>query len=183
MTLIATRHAPLAATSIYFGNNLSRTYREVGVNLIPRGFRHDALSISRLSPISNWPDAFFVRKIASLIFRPESRFLPLTSFHSFNGPSLSFGSSSLISRRRHFLSLSPARLQPPGNIQSLSRRRLTRSTRPFFAATSFEDFAIFLRIDTGLGDQRATAKKPCPRTGLLVLLATLSVKSGGARRV
>ena len=29
------------------------------------------MSISLLSPIFNWPDAFFVKKIASLIFRPD----------------------------------------------------------------------------------------------------------------
>jgi hypothetical protein len=48
----------------------------------------------------------------------------------------------LISLRRQSLSVSRARLRPPGNIQSPSRFRLTRSTRPRFTATSFEDFAI-----------------------------------------
>ncbi len=80
--------------------------------------------------------------IASLIFRPDLGFLALTSFQSFNRPSLSFGSSSRISLRRQSLSLSRARLRPPGNIHSPSRFRLTRSTPPPFAATSFEDFAI-----------------------------------------
>src|ERR1700694_1401051 len=109
---------------------------------MPRGLRYVALSISFLSPIVRRPDAFDVTKIASLMFRPERRFLALTSFQSLTRPSLSFGSSSLISLRRQSLSLSRARLRPPGNIQSPSRFRLTRSTRPRFAATSFEDFAI-----------------------------------------
>src|SRR6202158_2965833 len=109
---------------------------------MPRGLRQVALSISFLSPIVRRPDAFAVTKIASLIFRPERRFLAVTSFHSLRLPSLSFGSSSLISLRRQSLSLSRARLRPPGNIQSPSRFRLTSSTRPRFAATSFEDFAI-----------------------------------------
>jgi hypothetical protein len=52
------------------------------------------------------------------------------------------GSSSLISRRRQPLSLSPAHLRAPGNIQSPSRLRLTISTRPFLVTTNFEDFAI-----------------------------------------
>src|SRR3979409_20706 len=109
---------------------------------MPRGLRQIALSISFLSPIVRRPDVFAATKIASLIFRPERRFLALTSFQSLRRPSLSFGSSSLISLRRQSLSLSRARLRPPGNIQSPSRFRLTRSTRPRFAATSFEDFAI-----------------------------------------
>src|ERR1700738_1352750 len=112
---------------------------------MPRGLRHVALSISFLSPIVRRPEAFAVTKIASLIFRPERRFLAVTSFHSLRLPSLSFGSSSLISLRRQSLSLSRARLRPPGNIQSPSRFRLTSSTRPRFAATSFEDFAISCR--------------------------------------
>jgi hypothetical protein len=115
---------------------------------MPRGFRHAALSISCLSPIVSRPPAFVAMKIASLIFRPERRFLPITSFHSLIFPTLSLGSSSLISRRRHFWSLSRARLRPPGNIQSRSRLRLTRSTRPRFIATSFDDFAISLRQST-----------------------------------
>jgi hypothetical protein len=109
---------------------------------MPRGLRQAALSISLLSPIVRRPDAFAVTKIASLIFRPERRFLALTSFQSLRRPSLSFGSSSLISLRRQSLWLSRARLRPPGNIHRPSRFRLTRSTRPRFAATSFEDFAI-----------------------------------------
>src|SRR6267378_7785662 len=110
---------------------------------MPRGLRQVALSISFLSPIVRRPDTFAVTKIASLIFLPERRFLALTSFQSLRRPSLSFGSSSLISQRRQSLSLSRARLRPPGrSIQSPSRFRLTRSTRPRFAATSFEDFAI-----------------------------------------
>src|SRR6267154_1718156 len=109
---------------------------------MPRGLRQAALSISFLSPIVRRPAAFAVTKIASLIFRPERRFLALTSFQSLRRPSLSFGSSSLISLRRQSLSLSRSRLRPPGNIQAPSRFRLTRSTRPRFAAASFEDFAI-----------------------------------------
>src|ERR1700681_1156176 len=109
---------------------------------MPRGLRHVALSISFLSPIVRRPDTVAVRKIASLIFRPERRFLAVTAFQSLRLPSLSFGSSSLISLRRQSLSLSRARLRPPANIQSPSRFRLTSSTRPRFAATSFEDFAI-----------------------------------------
>src|SRR6201989_833328 len=117
-------------------------YRDVGVRRMPRGLRHAALSISCLSPIARRPDALLVTKIASLIFRPERRFLALTSFHSLTRPSLSFGISSLIYLRRHSFALSLPRLRPPGNIQSLSRFRLTRRTRSRFAATSFEDFAI-----------------------------------------
>src|ERR1700720_4227231 len=109
---------------------------------MPRGLRQVALSISFLSPIFRRPAAFAVTKIALLIFRPERRFLALTSFQSLTRPSLSFGSSSLISLRRQSLALSRARLRPPGNIQRPSRFRLTSSTRPRFAATSFEDFAI-----------------------------------------
>src|SRR6202163_3878188 len=109
---------------------------------MPRGLRQIALSISFLSPIVRRPDAFAAMKIASLIIRPERRFLVLTSFQSLRRPSLSFGSSSLISLRRQSLSLSRARLRPPGNIQRPSRFRLTSSARPRFAATSFEDFAI-----------------------------------------
>src|SRR6201996_5828938 len=109
---------------------------------MPRGLRQVALSISFLSPIVRRPDTSAVTKIASLIFRPEWLFLALTSFQSRRRPSLSFGSSSFISLRRHSLSLSRARLRPPGNIHSPSRFLLTSSTRPRFAATSFEDFAI-----------------------------------------
>jgi len=111
---------------------------------MPRGLRQIALSISCLSPIVRRPDAFAVTKIASLIFRPERRFFALTSFQSLRRPSLTFGSSSLISLRRQFLSLSRARLRPPGNIHNPSRFRLTSSTRPHFAATSFEDLAIYV---------------------------------------
>jgi hypothetical protein len=109
---------------------------------MPCGLRQIALSISCLSPIVRRPDAVAVTKIASLILLPERRFLAVTSFQSRRRPSLSFGSSSLISLRRQSLSVSRARLRPPGNIQSPSRFRLTRSTRPRFTATSFEDFAI-----------------------------------------
>src|ERR1700676_3790994 len=109
---------------------------------MPSRLRQIALSISFLSPIFRRPAAFAATKIASLIVRPERRFLALTSFQSLRRPSLSFGSSSLISRRRQSLSLSLGRLRPSGNIQRPSRFRLTSSTRPRFAATSFEDFAI-----------------------------------------
>lgn len=109
---------------------------------MPRGFRQIALSISCLSPIVSWPVALLATKMASLIFLPEWRFLDLTSFQSLTRPNLSFGSSSLISLCRQPLSLSRARLRPPGNIHNRSRRRLTRSTRPRFVATSFDDFAI-----------------------------------------
>src|SRR6266404_8114762 len=109
---------------------------------MPRGLRHVALSISCLSPMARRPEALLAMNIASLIFRPDLGFLALTSFQSFNRPSLISGSSSRISLRRQSLSLSRARLRPPGNIQTPSRFRLTRSTRPRFAATSFEDFAI-----------------------------------------
>src|SRR5262249_44986741 len=116
--------------------------REVGVSLTPRGLRQLARSISRLSPILSTPPALLVMKIASLILRPDLWLVPLISLHSFNRPSVSLGSSSLISRRRHCLALSFARLRPPGNIHSPSPRRRTRRTRPFFDATSFEDRAI-----------------------------------------
>src|ERR1700736_6795898 len=109
---------------------------------MPLGLRHVALSISFLSPIVRRPDALAATKIASLIIRPERRFLAFTSFQSLTRPILSFGSSSLSSLRRQSLSVSRGRLRPPGNIQSPSRLRLTSRTRPRFAATSFEDFAI-----------------------------------------
>ena len=80
--------------------------------------------------------------MASLIFRPDLGFLDLTSFQSFNRPSLSFGSSSRISLRRQSFSVSRPRLRPPGNIHNRSRLLLTNKTRPRFAATSFDDSAI-----------------------------------------
>jgi hypothetical protein len=125
-----------------FGNSLSRMKREVGVSFTPRGLRQIARSISRLSPIVRRPVVLLPIKIASLILRPDRRLVDVTSFHSVRRPSFKFGSSSFISRRRHCLSVSFRRLRPPGNIQSLSRRRLTRRTRPFFEATNFDDFAI-----------------------------------------
>src|SRR5262245_48070815 len=109
---------------------------------MPKGLRQVALSISRLSPIVRWPDALLATKMASLIFLPERGFFAFTSFHSLIWPSLSFGSSSLISRRRQSFALSRARFRPPGNIHNRSRLRLTRSTRPRFDATSFEDLAM-----------------------------------------
>src|ERR1700687_1245027 len=109
---------------------------------MPRGLRHVALSISFLSPMARRPDAFFATNIASLIFRPDLRFLALISFQSLNRPSLSSGSSSRISLRRQSFSVSRARLRPPGNIHNRSRLLLTNKTRPRFTATSFDDFAI-----------------------------------------
>ena len=109
---------------------------------MPRGLCHVALSISFLSPMVKLPDAFFATNIASLILRPDLRFLVLTSFQSLNGPSLSSGSSSRISLRRQSFSVSRPRLRPPGNIHSRSRLLLTNKTRPRLAATSFDDFAI-----------------------------------------
>src|SRR5262245_34605682 len=84
----------------------------------------------------------------SLIFLPERGFFAFTSFQSLIWPSLSFGSSSLISRRRQSFALSRARFRPPGNIHNRSRLRLTRSTRPRFDATSFEDLAMRPLVDT-----------------------------------
>ena len=80
--------------------------------------------------------------IASLIFCRDLGFLDLTSFQSFNRPSLSFGSSSRISLRRQSFSVSRPRLRPPGNIHNRSRLLLTNKIRPRLAATSFDDFAI-----------------------------------------
>jgi len=126
------------------GPDVTKLKLNIGVRRMPRGLRQVALSISCLSPIVRRPDAFVVTKIASLIFRPDRRFLALTSFQSLRRPSLSFGSSSVISLRRQSLSLSRARLRPPGNIHSPSRFRLTRSTCLRFVATSFEDLAIYV---------------------------------------
>src|SRR5580692_1721632 len=109
---------------------------------MPRGLHHVALSISFLWPMARRPDVSFAMNIASLILRPDLRFLALTSFQSFNRPSLSFGSSSRISLRRQSFSVSRPRLRPPGNIHNRSRLLLTNKTRPRFAATSFDDFAI-----------------------------------------
>src|ERR1700730_12285687 len=80
--------------------------------------------------------------IASLIFRRDLGFLDLTSIHSFNRPSLSFGSASRISLRRQSFSVSRPRLRPPGNIHKRSRLLLTNKTRSRFAATSLDAFAI-----------------------------------------
>jgi hypothetical protein len=132
----------LAVTTYDAGNSLSLMKREVGVSRIPRGLRQVALSISFLSPIFRRPEALLAIKIASLIFLPERRFVDFTSFQSRMGPSLSFGSSSLISLRRHSFSVSRGRFRPPGNIHSRSRLRLTKRTLPHFATISFEDFAI-----------------------------------------
>src|SRR6266478_10218227 len=111
---------------------------------MPRGLHHVALSISLLSPMARRPEALLAMNIASLIFLPDLGFLALTSFQSLNRPSLSFGSSSRISLRRQSLSVSRPRLRPPGNIHNRSRLLLTNKTRPRFAATSFDDFAIAL---------------------------------------
>ena len=91
------------------------------------------------------PDAFFATNIASLILRPDLRFLTLTSLQSLNRPNLSLGSSSRISRRRQSFSVSRPRRRPPGNIHSRSRLLLTSKTRPRLAATSLDDFAILER--------------------------------------
>jgi hypothetical protein len=113
------------------------------VSLTPCGLRQAARSSSRSSPILSRPVALSAIKIASLILRPDRRLVDVTSFQSVRRPSFSFGSSSFISRRRHCFSVSLLRLRPPGNIQSLSLRRLTRRTRPRFEATNFDDLAIF----------------------------------------
>src|SRR5260221_8710113 len=105
-----------------------------------RGLRHVALSISFLSPMARRPEALLAMNMASLIFRPDLGFLALTSFQSFNRPSLSFGSSSRL--RRQSFSVSRPRLRPPGNIHNRSRLLLTNKFRPRLAATSFDDFAI-----------------------------------------
>ena len=112
---------------------------------MPRGLRHMALSISFLSPMARRPDAFFATNMASLMFRPDLRFLALTSFQSLNRLSLSLGSSSRISLRKQSFSVSRPRLRPPGNIQSRSRLLLTNKTRPRLVATSLDDFAIAVR--------------------------------------
>jgi hypothetical protein len=65
-----------------------------------RVFGGRASGISCLSPIVRSPDTLFTIKIALLIFLPERRLVPLTSFHSLIRPSLSLGSSSLISLRK-----------------------------------------------------------------------------------
>src|SRR5580692_1307930 len=121
---------------------------------MPRGLRHVALSISFLSPIARLPDAFFAKNMASLIFRPDLRFLVLTSFQSLNRPSLSSGSSSRISLRRQSFSVSRPRLRPPGNIHSRSRLLLTNKTRPrrtllFSAVTSEWNKKLQLRVRGG----------------------------------
>ena len=112
---------------------------------MPRGLLHRALSISFLSPMVRRPDAFFATNIASLILRPDLRFLTLTSLQSLKRPNLSLGSSSRISRRRQSFSVSRPRRRPPGNIHSRSRLLLTSKTRPRLAATSLDDFAILER--------------------------------------
>src|SRR3954470_20696526 len=114
---------------------------------MPRGFCQTARSISFFSPIASVPLAAFAMKIASLILRPERLFLAVTSFQRLILPSFSFGSSSLISRRRQSLSDSRARLRPPGNIHRPSTRRLTNNTLPRLAATSLDDFAIIAVIE------------------------------------
>jgi hypothetical protein len=131
----------------HFGKSLSLMYREVGVKRMPRGLRQVARSISRLSPIESRPETFLAIKIASLILRPDRGFLVLTCFQRLSLPSLSFGSSSLISRFRQSFALSRGRLRPPGNIHSPSRRRLTSRTRPRFVATSLDDLAISVTLE------------------------------------
>src|ERR1700687_1706333 len=97
---------------------------------MPRGFRQVALSISFLSPIVRRPAAFAVTKIASLIFRPERRFLALTSFQSLTRPSLSLGSSSLISlRRQSAVELSLERRMREADVGSQSADTIKLSFR------------------------------------------------------
>jgi hypothetical protein len=127
------------------------------VSLMPYGLRQLARSISRLSPILSSPAALLAIKIASLILRPDSRLVDVTSFQSVRRRSLSFGSSSLISRRRHCLSVSFLRLRPPGNIQSLSRRRRTSRTRPRLEATNFDDLAIYQNASLEVQQRTALA--------------------------
>ena len=112
------------------------------MSLIPRGLRHTARSISFVSPMVRFAVAFEATKIASLILRPERRFLDFTSFQRRIRPSLSFGNSSRISLRRQSFSFSRARLRPPGNIQRRSRLRRTKRTLPRLTAASFEDLAM-----------------------------------------
>jgi hypothetical protein len=123
------------------------------VSLMPRGLRQLARSISRLSPIFNRPDALFATKIASLIRRPDRLLVDVTSFQTLRPPSFSLGSSSFISLRRHCFSFSFLRLRPPGNIQSLSRRRLTSRIRPRFEATNFDDLAIAISAPSSKLDE------------------------------
>jgi hypothetical protein len=118
-----------------------------------------ALSISFLSPIFSVPVAFLTRKMASLIFRPDLRFLAVTLLQSRTRPNFSLGSSSLISLRRQSFSVSRARFRPPGNIHSRSRLRRTRRTLPRFTATSFDDFAIGPN-STRVGSDRLVTTEP-----------------------
>src|SRR5260370_31355245 len=100
---------------------------------MPRGLRQIALSISFLSPIVRRPDAFAATKIASLIFRPERRFLVLTSFPRLRRPSFSFGKPSLISLLTQALYLFSPRFRPPGKIQIPLPFCVSRHPRPPFA--------------------------------------------------
>src|SRR3954468_15894268 len=106
---------------------------------MPCGFRQAALSISLLSPIFKRPDTFLARKIASLIFRPDRRFLAFF-LPELRRPTLSLGQlfSNLGTKTLSLAFANPP--AAPGNIRSLSRRRLTRSTRPFLAATNLDDW-------------------------------------------
>ena len=137
--------------------------------------RRDELDPARLAPYRSIdlfrvpdgqvPVAFEATKIASLILRPERRFLDFTSFQRRIRPSLSFGNSSRISLRRQSFSFSRARLRPPGNIQRRSRLRRTKRTLPRLTATSFEDLAMMplasvpipcrLRASLGFGSAAA----------------------------
>jgi hypothetical protein len=97
--------------------------------------------------------------MASLIFRPDLRFLAVTLLQSRTRPNFSFGSSSLISLRRQSFSVSRPRFRPPGNIHSRSRLRRTRRTLPRFTATSFDDFAIGTN-STRVGSDRLVTTEP-----------------------
>jgi len=157
----------------------------VAVMRRPRGLRQPARSISRLSPIDSRPDAFFAMKIASLIFRPVRRFLAFTSLQSRTRPNFSFGSSSLISRWRQSFALSRACLRPPGNIQRRSRLRLTSRTRPFLAATSFDDFAIpraFIQQSSAFWGFKRFLARPPHKTRALTLTRS-NVDCRGLRAV
>jgi len=99
---------------------------------MPRGLRQVALSISYLSPIAKLPDAFSAMKIASLIF-PTGNAPGFDLFPEVSHPSLIFGSSSLISRRRQSLSLSRAFPSSAKHQQTVAPSPY-KNTRPRFRA-------------------------------------------------
>jgi hypothetical protein len=87
-------------------------------------------------------DAFAATKIASLIFRPERLLMILTFLPKPKASKFEFRKLFFDLPTQAILIAFSRTLAPSGNIQSPSRFRLTSSTRPRFAATSFEDFAI-----------------------------------------